>query len=234
MEDAGPILQFRNLWVRKKKNLDAPVETEDKEKDSFLLKGLSGDFPAGRHSGILSSPGPPKDALLRILCGISPPDHGEIRRIGAFSWPLGWSFGFHTALSGVENINFVSRVYGVDSRYALDFVAAFTELGARLKKPFQHLPKNIRDMIVLSLALAIPFDFYVGEGDLSGGDPKHKERFEELVAARMRTSTFIIIARHPRSLARFRQAPLLFKDGNLWTFPTYEAMNAHFTRGRKA
>jgi capsular polysaccharide transport system ATP-binding protein len=95
----------------------------------IVLNNTSAEFPSGCNIGILGTNGTGKSTLIRLLAGTELPDCGRVSRDGRVSFPLGYGGTFHGALSGRENVAFLARVYGADTRETIDYVAAFAELG---------------------------------------------------------------------------------------------------------
>ena len=55
------------------------------------------------------------------------------------SWPLAFTGAFQAHLTGLDNLKFVCRVYGVDWKPLVPFVEEFTELGLYLREPVDAL-----------------------------------------------------------------------------------------------
>jgi capsular polysaccharide transport system ATP-binding protein len=67
---------------------------------------------------------------------------GKVRRSVRVSWPLEFAGGFHSLLSGRDNVRFVARIYGQNVREVLDFVEDFSELGDYLASIMQRFNGN--------------------------------------------------------------------------------------------
>ena len=74
-----------------------------------VLDEVSAVFQSGHNFGILGPNGAGKSTLIRLLAGSEPPDGGIVRRYARVSFPLGFGGSFHGALSGRENVAFISR-----------------------------------------------------------------------------------------------------------------------------
>ena len=94
-----------------------------------VLDEVSAVFPTGHNFGILGANGSGKSTLIRLLAGTEMPDRGSIRRDARVSFPLGFGGTFHGALSGRENVAFVTRLYGAEQRAVIRHVEDFAELG---------------------------------------------------------------------------------------------------------
>jgi capsular polysaccharide transport system ATP-binding protein len=82
----------------------------------IVLDHVSGTFESGKSYGLLGVNGAGKSTTLRLIAGTELPNSGRIQRSARVSWPLGFSGGFHPAMTGRENTKFVARVYGEDPR----------------------------------------------------------------------------------------------------------------------
>ena len=90
----------------------------------------------GRNIGILGRNGAGKSTLIRLLSGAERPDLGpHPPRDERVSWPLAFTGAFQAHLTGLDNLKFVCRVYGVDWKPLVPFVEEFTELGLYLREP---------------------------------------------------------------------------------------------------
>ena len=94
-----------------------------------VLDDITFELDRGGHLGILGRNGAGKSTLIRLIAGAERPTSGAIRRGMSVSWPLAFGGAFQSHLTGLDNLKFVCRVYGVDYRPLVAFVEEFTELG---------------------------------------------------------------------------------------------------------
>src|SRR6185295_11436477 len=100
-----------------------------------VLDNVNFRLARGRNVGILGRNGAGKSTLIRLISGAERPTAGRIRREMSVSWPLAFTGAFQTHLTGLDNLKFICRVYGVDWRPLVPFVEEFTELGRYLREP---------------------------------------------------------------------------------------------------
>ena len=93
-----------------------------------ILDDVTTTLPTNKHIGVLGRNGTGKSTFLRMISGEERPDAGRIRRNARVSWPLGFTGGFHPALTGRENLLFISRVYDCDVEEVTAYVQNFSEL----------------------------------------------------------------------------------------------------------
>ena len=84
-------------------------------------------FPGGASIALLGRNGAGKSSLLKMIAGTMRPTSGRIEISGNVSWPVGFAGSFHADLTGLQNIRFVARIYGVDSDALEAFVRDFSE-----------------------------------------------------------------------------------------------------------
>src|SRR6185437_13815301 len=68
----------------------------------------------GERVGILGRNGAGKSTLIRLISGAELPTKGLVDRQMSVSWPLAFGGAFQGALTGLDNLNFICRIYGVD------------------------------------------------------------------------------------------------------------------------
>ena len=194
-----------------------------------VFRGLSAVFPARRRVGILGRNGAGKSTLLSLVCGALEPDYGRIvRPTGSVSWPIGLVGVTRSHLTAVDNIRFVSRIYGVDWRDVFDYVADFSELGRDLWNPISTYSGGMRQRFNVGLALAIQFDWYLMDEALSAGDPRFRERTAQALAARVGQVSLLMVSHVPRNVRQYCDTAALLLDGRLYFFDdTEEAIRAY-------
>ena len=93
-----------------------------------------------------------------------------------FLWPLGFAGGFNGNMTGIENIRFVSRIYGQDSRKVIKYVSEFSELGDSMTLPIKTYSSGMRARLAFGLSLAIDFDCYLVDEVIAVGDANFRKK----------------------------------------------------------
>src|SRR4026208_1630019 len=70
----------------------------------WALKDVTFQLSRGQTLGVIGRNGAGKSTLMRLLCGIGRPTSGSLRTTGQVSGLLDLSSGFHSMMTGRENI----------------------------------------------------------------------------------------------------------------------------------
>jgi capsular polysaccharide transport system ATP-binding protein len=130
----------------------------------------------GERVGILGQNGSGKSTLIRILGGSEQPSGGEVVRRMTVSWPLAFGGAFLGALTGIDNVRFVCRLYGTNPDGVLGFVEEFTELGRYLKEPVRTYSSGMRARLAFAVSMAIDFDCYLVDEIVAVGDDRFQRK----------------------------------------------------------
>ncbi|MHC1727601.1 MAG: ABC transporter ATP-binding protein [Syntrophobacteraceae bacterium] len=168
----------------------------------IILDNVDAVFPRGKNIGILGKNGAGKSTLLRLIGGVEAPDSGRIIKNGKISFPIGFSGGFHLSLSGRENLRFISRIYEVDFKKVMDFVAEFAELGEYIDMPIKTYSSGMRAKLAFGLSMALDFECYLIDEVTAVGDASFKKKSHEAFSERRSKSNVIMVS---HSIATIKQ-----------------------------
>lgn len=180
--------------------------------DRVLFSDLN--FVLGRRErlAVLGRNGQGKSTLIKILGGVLPPSGGRYEWRVRQSWPIGFGGGFQGSLSGVDNIRFISRVYGKPYHETFERVEGFAELGRYLSQPVKHYSSGMRARLAFGLSLAIDFDCYLIDELISVGDARFQRKCSEELFEK-RSDRAFLIASHDMSLLRHYCSRALIVEG---------------------
>ena len=125
-----------------------------------VLDDISFNIQRGEKIGILGRNGSGKSTLVRIIGGVETPTSGKVTRNISMSWPIGFSGGFEAAMSGLDNIRFLSRIYKQRIDDVVAFVDDFAELGKLLYVPVSTYSSGMRARLAFAMTLAVDFDVF--------------------------------------------------------------------------
>jgi capsular polysaccharide transport system ATP-binding protein len=188
-----------------------------------VLNGIDMVVPRGEAIGIIGRNGAGKSTLIRIISGAEMPDSGTVERSMTVSWPLAFSGGFQSALTGMDNLRFICRVYGVDPEGCLPFVEDFTELGIYFREPVRTYSSGMRARLAFAISMVIDFDCYLIDEIVAVGDSRFQKKcYEELFVKRADRSR-LIVSHDPEFVRAHCDRAAVLIDGKLKQFGSLDA-----------
>jgi lipopolysaccharide transport system ATP-binding protein len=165
-----------------------------------LLKALAGvDFTVtrGETFGLVGTNGSGKSTLLQVLAGTTLPTGGELTVRGRVLPLLSVGTGFHSELTGRENVTLFASSLGVPRQAIaerMDAVAAFAEIERHMDTPVKRFSSGMVSRLSFAIAMQFPADIYVFDEVLAVVDGEFQARcLDEIHAfhAKGRTVVFV-------------------------------------------
>ena len=147
-------------------------------------------------------------------------DFGRILRGMRVSWPLAFGGAFQTHLTGLDNLKFVCRVYGVDYKPLVPFVEEFTELGIYFREPVLHYSNGMLTRLAFALSMAIEFDCFLIDEAMVVGDVRFHERCHVELFHKRKDRAFILVTHDANVIKLYCKNACVLHEGNLLPFPT--------------
>lgn len=187
-----------------------------------ILQDFSFTFPQNRNIAIMGRNGVGKSTLMRLLAGTEPPDSGHVWRSMRVSWPLGFTGGFNGSMTGIENIRFVSRIYGQDPRRVIDYVTEFAQLGPYLRLPIRKYSSGMKARLAFGLSMAIEFDIYLIDEITAVGDEEFRQKSKAVFEKKLARSQIIMISHSPSAIQQYCDCGLLLEGDRIRFFDRTE------------
>lgn len=187
-----------------------------------VLDGIDLNVARGDSIGILGRNGAGKSTMVRILGGAETPDSGTIERQMSVSWPLAFAGGFQGSLTGLDNLRFICRVYGVDAEACLPFVYDFTELGIYLKEPVRTYSSGMRARLAFATSMVVDFDCYLVDEIVAVGDSRFQSKCHEELFVKRADRAMIIVSHDPGYIRAHCQRAAVLRDGKLHHFASVD------------
>ena len=162
-----------------------------------ILKNINLNVGMGEHVGILGQNGSGKSTLIRVLSGTERPTSGSVHRGMSVSWPLAFGGAFLGALTGLDNVRFVCRLYGVDPKEKLPFIQDFTELGKYLREPVKSYSSGMRARLAFAVSMAIDFDCYLIDEIVAVGDDRFQRKCQIELFEKRADKALLIVSHSP-------------------------------------
>jgi ABC-type polysaccharide/polyol phosphate transport system ATPase subunit len=187
-----------------------------------VLNDINLTIHPGQHVGILGRNGAGKSTLVRLISGAEPPTLGTIIHNMSVSWPLAFSGGVHTGLTGTDNVRFICRIYGVDFEPRLEFVKDFSELGIYMDEPVSTYSSGMRARLAFGISMTIDFDCYLIDEVLAVGDSRFRERCRVELFEKRKDKAMLIVSHSHRYLKGTCDRFLLFREGAIEEHDDFE------------
>jgi capsular polysaccharide transport system ATP-binding protein len=183
-----------------------------------VLDHVNFELARGRNLGILGRNGAGKSTLIRLLSGAEQPNSGRIDREMSVSWPLAFTGAFQPHLTGLDNLKFICRVYGVDWKSKLGFVEEFTELGLYLREPVVNYSMGMTMRLAFALSMAVEFDCFLIDEGMAVGDSRFGDRCHVELFQKRRDRSFILVSHDPNLIRTYCERACVLQDGRLHEF----------------
>ena len=188
-----------------------------------MLDDISLRLEYGSNVGIVGRNGAGKSTLIRLLSGAERPTAGRITRRMKVSWPLAFGGAFQNNLTGLDNLKFVCRIYGVDHEPLIPFVEEFTELGVYFREPVSHYSHGMLTRLAFALSMAIEFDCFLIDEVLVVGDKRFHDRCHEELFVKRKDRSFILVSHDPKVLKLYCERACVLHQGRLHDFESVDA-----------
>lgn len=150
------------------------------EKNEFwALKDVSFKVAPGEVVGIIGRNGAGKSTLLKILSQITPPTKGEITLRGRVASLLEVGTGFHTELTGRENIFLNGTILGMkraEIREKFNQIVEFAEIQKFLDTPIKHYSSGMYVRLAFAVAAHLEPEILLIDEVLAVGDTQFQKK----------------------------------------------------------
>ncbi|MBE7942684.1 ABC transporter ATP-binding protein [Ramlibacter aquaticus] len=196
-----------------------------------VLRDLSLQVRPGEKLGILGRNGAGKSTLIRLLSGAERPTSGSVDRRMSVSWPLAFSGGFQGSLTGLDNVRFICRVYGVDASERIPFVEEFSELGRYMREPLKTYSSGMRARLGFAISMAVEFDCYLIDEIIAVGDSRFHAKCERELFEKRGDRAMIMVSHMPDMIRRHCHTVCVLSSGQVTLFSDVDVAYA-FYEGR--
>lgn len=161
---------------------------------STIFEDVNLTVNPGEHVGILGRNGAGKSTLVRLISGAERPTSGQITRTMSVSWPLAFGGAFQSTLTGIDNLRFICRVYGVDYKDKISAVDDFSELGKYLWEPVRVYSSGMRARLAFGISMAIDFDCFLIDEVIAVGDARFQQKCHEELFLKRAANAMVIVS----------------------------------------
>ncbi len=178
-----------------------------------VLDGISFEIEKGEKIAILGRNGAGKSTLMKLIGGVERPTRGTMQFGMTMSWPIAFAGGFDHTMSGLDNIRFIARLYGVDEQEAVARVDNFAELGRLLNLPVRTYSTGMRSRLMFGLSLAVDFDCFLVDEMISVGDQRFQRKCHEEMFVKRAHCSMILVSHDTNIIRNYCKKALVLKNG---------------------
>lgn len=206
-----PLYNFRRL-----REMSAPKSGYHSK---AALKNVSLNCHFGEVLGIIGPNGSGKSTLLKLIGRISPPSSGEIRINGRLSSLLEIGTGFHSELSGRENIYLNGSILGMKKNEIRDRMAQIIEFSGveeYIDTPIKFYSSGMKVRLGFSVAAWLNSDILLVDEVLAVGDHEFRKKclgFMDKLPENGRTVLFV--SHDMEAIEEICHRVVFLKDGEI-------------------
>jgi len=171
----------------------------------WALKDVSFEVASGEVVGIIGANGAGKSTLLKILSRITDPTEGEARIRGRVGALLEVGTGFHSELTGRENVYLSGAILGMrraEIRRKFDEIVEFAELSKFIDTPVKRYSSGMTVRLGFAVAAHLEPEVLIVDEILAVGDAGFRRKS---VAKMLQVATggrTVLIVSHSMDLVR--------------------------------
>jgi len=189
----------RNLWNKSQDLIGGrPVIAGDTLEEVWALKDVSFEIKRGEAVGIIGRNGAGKSTLLKILSRITEPTTGRVTIKGRVASLLEVGTGFHSELTGRENIYLNGTILGMtraEIKRKFDEIVAFSGISKYLDTPVKRYSSGMYVRLAFAIAAHLESEILIVDEVLAVGDAEFQKKclgkMQDVSTSQGRTVLFV-------------------------------------------
>lgn len=246
-----PIIEIKNIGKRFRISTDRELYLSLRDTISALFTGAKGnyqdfwalqdvsfDIQPGDSVGVIGKNGSGKSTLLKILSKITPPTTGSVISRGRIASLLEVGTGFHTELSGRENVYMNGSILGmrrneIDKNF--DAIVEFSGVEKFIDTPLKHFSSGMQLRLAFAVAAFLQNEILLLDEVLAVGDAEFQKKcLGKMDDVRKDGRTFMFVSHNIGAISQHCQKCVYLKDGRLVDFgPTDRVVDAYLASTHK-
>lgn len=163
------------------------------------LRDIDLQIEPGETVGVLGHNGAGKTTLLRLLAGVTRPSEGHLRIVGRIAPLISVGVGFHTEMSGRENVLVNGMLLGltrqqVEDRF--DDIVGFSELEEFIDTPVKFYSSGMFMRLGFSVAMHVEPDVLLVDEVLAVGDLGFQFKCYDRMRSLQERGTTVVLVSH--------------------------------------
>lgn len=209
--------------------------SSERESDFWALRSVSFEVAPGEVLGVIGPNGAGKSTLLKLLAGVLAPTRGTIDVSGRVGALIELAAGFHSELTGRENIHLQGAIMGmpraeIDEKF--DRIVDFSEIEDFLDTQVKRYSSGMAARLGFAIAAHLDPDVLLIDEVLSVGDQafqgRANARIREIVE---RGIPVVLVSHHLERVKELASHALLLAGGEVVHHGTPGECVARYLRG---
>lgn len=208
------------------------VSSQESNNTIWALKDVSFVVNRGEVVGIIGPNGAGKSTLLKILTGITEPTEGYADIYGRVGSLLEVGTGFHSELTGRENIYLSGAILGmkkaeIDRKF--DEIVAFSEVEKFLDTPAKHYSSGMYVRLAFAVAAHLEPEILIVDEVLSVGDFSFQKKcITKMEKIKQQGCTIFFVSHNLTSIKNLCPRAILLDRGKvLEDGPSYQVVSTY-------
>jgi ABC-type polysaccharide/polyol phosphate transport system ATPase subunit len=198
-------------------------------RDVVALDDVSFHVEPGSAVGLVGRNGSGKTTLLRLLSGIIKPTSGRVAVGGRVASLLELGAGFHSDLTGRENVFLNGSIHGLRRAYVreqLDEIIAFAGLEEFIDLPVRTYSSGMYMRLGFAIAAHIDADLLLLDEVFAVGDEQFQRKcFGKIFEFKRGGGTIVFVSHDAAAVERLCDRAILLREGGVdFDGPTHEAI----------
>ncbi|MCR4344594.1 MAG: ABC transporter ATP-binding protein [Candidatus Scalindua sp.] len=208
-----PLRKIRNAFAHNTSGVDAGPES------IWALKNISFQVKKGEAVGIIGRNGAGKTTLLKILSRITEPTEGEVRITGRVGSLLEVGAGFHSELTGRENIYLSGAILGmkkVEIDRKFDDIVVFAEIEKFLNTPVKRYSSGMYMRLAFSVAVHLDPEILLVDEVLAVGDAIFQTKcLAKMSSVTQQERTVLFVSHNMGAVSSICQRGIVLDQGDM-------------------
>ena len=206
-----------NFFRKKSEEGKSQSNGSTHENEFWALKDVSFEIPQGEALGVIGRNGAGKSTLLKILSKITRPTTGRVELNGRVSSLLEVGTGFHSELTGRENVYLNGTILGMkrkEVKTKFDKIIDFSGVEKFIDTPIKHYSSGMKVRLAFSVAAHLEPEILLIDEVLAVGDVEFQKKcIGKMEDVTKEGRTVIFISHNMEAVSKLCTRALVLNNG---------------------
>lgn len=208
---------------------------KNRKEDFYALKDISFEVHEGESVGIIGKNGAGKSTLLKIISKITPPTSGSITYRGRVASLLEVGTGFHSELTGRENIFMNGSILGMrkhEIKKNFDSIVDFAGVEKFIDTPLKHYSSGMQLRLAFAVAAFLENEILIIDEVLAVGDAEFQKKcIGKMGEVSKSGRTLLFVSHHLSVIKQLCTKGIMLDQGAIYTMgPVHEVIGVYQSR----